>query len=127
MEKWHPLERNDWHGYPEICIAGPRKEYKKERLNRWAQRSSVEAQVGWIFGDVYEAGRVEARKRLILDITYRYYPWWLDEFALFVRHYRGQDYYNIRFANTLSNVSFGITSNTTKLQEAVRFLGKPRK
>ena len=21
MEKWHPLERNDWHGYPEICSA----------------------------------------------------------------------------------------------------------
>ena len=107
-------------------LAGPRKEYKKESLNRWAQRSSIEAQVGWIFGDLYEAGRLEVDKRLILDIRYQYYPRWLDEFAFFVRYYRGQDYYNIRFTNTLNNVSFGITSNTTKLQEAVRFLGKKK-
>lgn len=112
--------------YSTFGLAGPRREYRKEWLNRWAQRSSIETQMGWIFGDLYEAGRIEARKRLILDIKYQYYPRWLDEFALFVRYYRGQDYYNIRFTNTLSNVSLGITSNTTKLQEAVRFLGEKR-
>ena len=82
--------------------------------------------MGWIFGDLYEAGRLEVDKRLILDIRYQYYPRWLDEFAFFVRYYRGQDYYNIRFTNTLSNVSFGITSNTTKLREAAQFLDRKK-
>ena len=127
---FHVPELNGQYGFYRLFftfgLAGPQRIVAQEWVNRWAQRSSVEVQTGWIFGDVYNAGRVDARQRLVLDITYRYYPRWLDEFAFFVRYYRGQDYYNIRFTNTLNNVSFGITSNTTKLQEAARFLGRKR-
>ena len=100
--------------------------FKRKGLKVWAQQSGVAVQVGWIFGDLYQARSREVSKRFILDINYQFYPRWLDKFAFFVRYYRGQDYYNLQFVRTLSNVSFGITSNITKPGRAVKYFN-PKK
>ena len=100
--------------------------FKQKGFKAWAQQSGVAVQFGWIFGDLYQAGSQEVSKRLILDINYQFYPRWLDKFAFFVRYYRGQDYYNLQFVRTLSNISFGITSNITKPGRAVKYFN-PKK
>lgn len=112
--------------YASWAAGGPWNPSDKTWLNRWMQRSGIEIQSGWIAGVMQGTSRIDARKRGIIDLKYNYYPAWFDEVAFFVRFYRGQDYYNIYFMNTIHVISFGLTSNIMNLRQTVKTLGRNR-
>ncbi|MEJ0056813.1 MAG: hypothetical protein WDN75_14850 [Bacteroidota bacterium] len=107
-------------------FAGPWKKEKNDLINRWLKNSSIEIKAGWIFDDFRSYSAVDVNRRLIIDVNYKYYPPWFDEVAFFVRFYSGQDYYNIYFEKQLINLTVGIATNTIKLSNAVKYLGKKR-
>lgn len=123
---WYSDGLKDLYGsyriFTDIGFVGPQKNLNRVGLMKWLQRSSLEIKLGWIFGEMGGASPVDASTRLIVDAYYKYYPVWFDEIAFFVRFYRGQDYYNVQFANDeLTNLSFGITSNIMNFKQAVKF------
>jgi hypothetical protein len=106
------------------AVGGPWKPAKKTWVNDWLQNSGLELQSGWIAGRMTGVSEADARVRLVIDARYNYYPPWFDQIAFFIRFYRGQDYYNIYFSNTIHVVSFGLTSNIMNLKQAVKTLGR---
>lgn len=110
-----------------ISFGGPWREEKKRWVNLWLQNSSLELKLGWIFGEYRDFSLLDASHRMIVDLTYKYYPRWFDEIAFFVRFYSGQDYYNVYFEKQLTTLTFGVTSNTIKLSNRIRYLGKDKK
>ncbi|HEX6225188.1 MAG TPA: hypothetical protein VFZ52_12290 [Chryseolinea sp.] len=123
---WYSDGLEDLYGsyriFADMGVVGPQRNLDRAKLMKWLQRSSLEVKVGWIFGAMDGASPADVSTRLIIDVYYKYYPVWFDEIAFFLRYYRGQDYYNIQFANDeLSNISFGITSNIMNFKEAVKF------
>lgn len=129
-KQWMGEELDKLYGplrvYTKFGIMGPRNVLNdRTKLLQWLQQSSMEIRGGWIFGEMNNAAFAEASKRLIIDVTYKYYPHWFDEVAFFLRFYRGQDYYNIHFMNTpLTNLSIGITSNIMNFQEVVKLFNE---
>jgi hypothetical protein len=125
--RWSIRELDDQYGFYRIYVKagfiGPMRQLANHLTNRWLQQSSLEAKGGWIMGRMDGASPVDLRKRLVLDITYKYYPKWFDEIAFFLRFYRGQDYYNIYFLQgELTQLSAGITSNIMSFKKAVKYL-----
>ncbi|NOT74379.1 MAG: hypothetical protein HOP08_05575 [Cyclobacteriaceae bacterium] len=124
---WADTNLNKNYGFYRLFgslgFAGPFRKEKKDWLNRWLQNSSIELKGGWIFGQYRGYDPVDIDKRFILDVSYKYYPPWFDEVAFFVRFYKGQDYYNIYYEKQLMNCTIGITSNTIKLSNAIKYLG----
>lgn len=114
--------------YGTFGLMGPRKVIEnRTKLVQWLQQSSIEIKAGWIFGTMQNTAFAEASRRLVVDITYKYYPKWFDEVAFFVRFYRGQDYYNIHFINTeLTNLSIGITSNIMNYQQVAKLFNEKK-
>lgn len=74
-------------------------------------QSRLRIHSGWIFGDMGETSPEAVRKRLIGEVTWFYFPQWLSEMGFFIQYYHGQDYYNLKFENTLDVFRVGITSN----------------
>ena len=50
-------------------------------------------------------------KRFGSSITLSYNPKYLEDVRLFVQYYYGQDYYNIHFENTLSELRIGLIAD----------------
>jgi hypothetical protein len=123
LQKTYGLKRL----FSTISFGGPWREEKKDWINRWLQNSSFELKTGWIFGEYNDYSLLDASHRMIIDLTYKYYPQWFDEIAFFVRFYSGQDYYNVYFEKQLTTLTCGITSNTIKLSNSIRYLGKDKK
>lgn len=122
---WYSEGLRDRYGsyriFANMGVVGPQKNLHRQKLMQWLQRSSLEVRLGWIFGSMNSAAKLDASKRMIFDLYYKYYPAWFDEIAFFIRFYHGQDYYNIHFAaNELTNLSFGITSNIMNFKQAVK-------
>jgi len=125
--RWSIEEMNDSYGfyriYAKAGFLGPMHKRKDDAVNRWLQQSSLELKGGWIMGEMSGASPLQASQRLVIDITYKYYPTWFDEIAFFLRFYRGQDYYNIYYLKgELTQLSVGITSNIMNFQKAVKYL-----
>jgi hypothetical protein len=124
---WSDHELKKIYGFYRVFatfgFAGPWRQEKENWLNQWLQHSSIEFQTGWIFGALRGHSPADVSKRLIVDVNYKYYPTWFDEIAFFVRFYSGQDYYNIYFERQLTTLSVGITSNTFKVSNAIKYLG----
>jgi hypothetical protein len=123
--KWFSTGLRNRYGsyriFANVGIIGPEKNLRRQKLMQWLQHSSLEIKTGWIFGKMEGSSPLEVSDRLIVDLYYKYYPEWFDEIALFIRFYRGQDYYNIHFAKrTVTNLSFGITSNIMKYKQALK-------
>ncbi|MEX2336004.1 MAG: hypothetical protein WD555_01885 [Fulvivirga sp.] len=74
-------------------------------------KSRLRLHSGWIFGKISDSPPDEAKKRLIADVTWFYYPGWLAEIGFFIQYYRGQDYYNVQFRRTVEMFRIGISSN----------------
>jgi len=131
-KKWMADELEELYGpyrlYATFGLMGPRKIIEnRTNLVQWLQQSSIEIKGGWIFGTMQNAAFAEASRRLVVDVTYKYYPKWFDEVAFFVRFYRGQDYYNIHFINReLTNLSFGITSNIMNYQQVAKLFNEKK-
>jgi hypothetical protein len=106
-----------------LGLGGPWREEKRDWMNRWLQNSSIEIKGGWIFGGFRDYAALDVSHRMIIDISYKYYPPWFEEMAFFVRFYTGQDYYNVYFEKQLTTVTVGITSNTIKISNSLRYLG----
>lgn len=122
---WYSEGLKDRYGsyriFGHMSIVGPQRNFERPKLMKWLQRSGVDVRVGWVFGSMDGAAPLDASKRVIFDLHYKYYPAWFDEIAFFVRYYYGQDYYNIHFAkDQLTNLSFGITSNIMNFGQAVK-------
>jgi hypothetical protein len=107
-------------------VGGPWRPAKKTWVNHWLQNSGLDLQTGWVAGRITGVSEIDVRARWVIDFKYNYYPPWFDEIAFFVRFYRGQDYYNIYFSNTIHVVSFGLTSNIMNLKQAIKTLGRKR-
>lgn len=56
--------------------------------------------------------------RMIVDARLFYRPKWSQNFGFYVDYYAGQDYYNIRFAQNLNVVRFGIATDLPVLDLA---------
>jgi len=93
-------------------------------LKKWRQHSGIEIQTGWIAGKMTDISSADVNKRWMLDISYGYSPRWFKEISFFTRFYRGQDYYNIYFVNTIHMLSFGITANMMNPEQVVKTIGK---
>ncbi len=93
-------------------------------LKKLRQHSGIEMQTGWIAGKILNVNSSNITKRWVLDISYHYYPSWFNEISLFVRFYRGQDYYNIFFVNIIHIVNFGINTNLMNPIQVVKNIGK---
>ncbi|MEO5977064.1 MAG: hypothetical protein ABIS36_04585 [Chryseolinea sp.] len=124
---WSIHELDNVYGYYRIYgkmgVFGPMRQRKNDAVNQWLQRSSLEIKSGWIFGDMNNASSLDLQKRFVLDVSYKYYPVWFDDFAFFLRFYQGQDYYNIYFLNkSLTQLSLGITSNIMSFKKATKYL-----
>jgi hypothetical protein len=64
--------------------------------------------LGWIALDMIDAKPIDL-KRLIFSYTLSYQPGFFNDVAVFARFYYGQDYYNINFDRTLTNLQFGFS------------------
>lgn len=125
--RWSIRELDRHYGFYrfflEAGFIGPVRKRKNDAINKWLQQSSLELKTGWIMGRMSGASPVDVSKRLITDITYKYYPEWFDEIAFFLRFYRGQDYYNIYFRQReLTQLSIGITSNIMNFRNVAKNL-----
>ncbi len=128
---WYIEELKGQYGFYRLFVTysllGIRRKEKTDWFSDVLRRSSFEIQTGWIFDDLRSYNAVDIEHRLIVDINYKYYPQWMAEFAFFVRYYYGQDYYNIHYQKQLSVLSFGITSNIVKMNDAIRYIGRKKK
>lgn len=98
-------------------FAGPAKHKEDRKLNAFLHRSRINIKTGWIFGEM-EVEAFEIDDRLIVDVEYEYSPTFFDEVAFFARFYRGQDYYNIRYINNITQLTIGITTNIISQKQA---------
>ncbi len=65
----------------------------------------------FIFGDMEDVDALDFSKRFGGSITLSYNPKYLEDVRLFVQYYYGQDYYNIHFDNTLSELRIGLMAD----------------
>ena len=64
-----------------------------------------------IFGEMDGIDVFDFTKRFGGSITLSYNPKYLEDVRLFVQYYYGQDYYNIHFENTLSELRIGLIAD----------------
>lgn len=92
---------------------------KQEEIpGKFLSNSRLISQAGWIFGPLAGSDAGGFQERLLFSLKYLYYPQWLNEIALFTEFYRGQDYYNIRFARNLTFFRIGLISDPLNLGAA---------
>ena len=65
----------------------------------------------YIFGDMEDVDALDFSKRFGGSITLSYNPKYLEDVRLFIQYYYGQDYYNIHFENTLSELRIGLIAD----------------
>jgi len=65
----------------------------------------------FIFGEMKDVDDFDFSKRFGGSITLSYNPKYLEDVRLFVQYYYGQDYYNIHFENTLSELRIGLMAD----------------
>jgi len=65
----------------------------------------------FIFGEMEDVDALDFSKRFGGSITLSYNPKYLEDVRLFVQYYYGQDYYNIHFDNTLSELRIGLMAD----------------
>lgn len=65
----------------------------------------------FIFGEMEDVDVLDFSKRFGGSITLSYNPKYLEDVRLFVQYYYGQDYYNIHFENTLSELRIGLIAD----------------
>ena len=65
----------------------------------------------YIFGEMEDVEAFDFSKRFGGSITLSYNPKYLEDVRLFIQYYYGQDYYNIHFENTLSQLRIGLIAD----------------
>jgi hypothetical protein len=77
------------------------------------ERPYIRANVNttFIFGKMEDVDALDFLKRFGGSITLSYNPKYLEDVRLFVQYYYGQDYYNIYFENTLSELRIGLMAD----------------
>jgi len=65
----------------------------------------------FIFGEMEDVEAFDFSKRFGGSITLSYNPKYLEDVRLFIQYYYGQDYYNIHFENTLSQLRIGLIAD----------------
>ena len=63
------------------------------------------------FGEMKDVDALDFSKRFGGSISLSYNPKYLEDVRLFVQYYYGQDYYNIHFENTLSELRIGLMAD----------------
>ncbi|MDB5272123.1 MAG: hypothetical protein JWO58_490 [Chitinophagaceae bacterium] len=128
---WYDDDLKGQYGFYRLFVTysllGIRRKENINWMTNFLRHSSFEIQTGWIFDDLRGYDAVDVEHRLIVDMNYKYYPDWISEFAFFVRYYYGQDYYNIHYETQLSVLSFGLTSNIVKMNDAIKYIGRKKK
>jgi hypothetical protein len=128
---WYTTDIKGQYGFYRLfttySLLGIRRKENKNWFTNLMRNSSFEIQTGWIFDAIRGYDAVNIEHRLIVDMHYKYYPDWMSEFAFFVRYYYGQDYYNIHYETQLSVLSFGLTSNIVKMNDAVKYIARKKK
>ena len=85
--------------------------------------SNLILSTGYIIGEMRGQPENNLDKRLIIDAQYQYVLPFFKDLAFMARYYRGQDYYNIRFSNTLSVLTLGFSSNIGTIKAPVSYVG----
>ncbi|MCD6176273.1 MAG: hypothetical protein J7K29_00375 [Candidatus Cloacimonetes bacterium] len=65
----------------------------------------------YIFGNMEDVDALDFSKRFGSSIILSYNPKYLEDVRLYIQYYYGQDYYNIHFENTLSELSIGLIAD----------------
>jgi hypothetical protein len=83
---------------------------RKNIFNNSKSKSRITGSMhlGWIALKMIDSKPFDI-KRLIFSYTLSYQPAIINDIGLFARFYYGQDYYNINFDRTLTNVQFGLS------------------
>jgi len=65
----------------------------------------------FIFGEMKDVDALDFSKRFGGSISLSYNPKYLEDVRIFIQYYYGQDYYNIHFNNTLSELRIGLMAD----------------
>jgi hypothetical protein len=84
---------------------------KQGGLSDFFSRSRLAVTTGWIFGNLSENPKGNFDKRFVGSATFIYSPKWFNQLGFFLQYYRGQDYYNIWYQDTLSVLRIGIIAD----------------
>ena len=88
---------------------GKREDGSEKQKERPYIRANVNTT--FIFGEMEDVDVLDFSKRFGGSITLSYNPKYLEDVCLFVQYYYGQDYYNIHFENTLSELRIGLIAD----------------
>jgi hypothetical protein len=99
---------------------------KRDAFSDFFNRSRFELKTGWIFGNLSENPKRNFDKRFIASATFIYSPKWFNQLGFFIQYYRGQDYYNIWYPDTLSVLRIGITADPLEFM-SIRKIFKGKK
>lgn len=116
------VELNGRYGFTRLktkfkSVSSLSRAFKKIKENNFV---SLELDGDWILDKLTGTKSTDISKRLITSLTLTYKPAKIKDLSLFVQSYRGQDYYNIHFVNTLAFVRFGIAAEPSGLINALK-------
>jgi len=86
-----------------------KEDYSENRKARPYLRAIINTT--FIFGEMEDVDAFNFSKRFGGSITLSYNPKYLEDVRLFIQYYYGQDYYNIHFDNTLSELRIGLMAD----------------
>lgn len=106
------IELNNTYGFCRLHLSyrSPEKDLS-DFFHKLKQFNFIEFSMNssWIFGNMGEITKFNAYKRLITNMLVTYKPSSLNGISVFFQYFRGQDYYNIHFVNTLSFTRVGLS------------------
>jgi len=97
----------DW--YKEVYALFGISQQEVENNDELYTLNRIKINIGVMFGYMRNTDYFE--DRLILETTYSFKPFWLDDFSFFAKYYYGKDYYNIHFNEKISQLTIGIMSD----------------
>lgn len=126
--RWGGHETEDRYGFYRahlrFGIGGIRPGHRKGPFVKFREHSQLKLDLGYIFGEMLDAEVGDMNTRALVDVQYHYVLPFFNDISLMARFYRGQDYYNIRFNDTLSFLTFGLSSNLATTKSAMRYIKK---
>lgn len=116
-------ELNDCYGFSRLHLNYQSEAKDLSKIIRTIkEKNFVQINVNneWIFGKMCGAKTTDINKRMITSALLTYKPACVNGFSFFAQYYRGQDYYNINFVNSLSFVRFGVNIEPTGLYKSLK-------
>lgn len=99
------FSRFRWHNEFSAFKLPKNSKKGKEKANM-----TLDLNTTWLFGDMNKTDNFSI-ERLQVNLTYSYFPKFLEDVGLFVQFYAGKDFYNVYFDEYRTLLRFGIITN----------------